>query len=150
MTETSLADIITSISIDAPIAHVWETLTSEATVPQWLGCIGYRREVGVTFYMQQDAALREQGDPTGATHCTIKRLEPPHRFDFNWFVPGTPETTVEIALSATGPQRTEVALRHIGWEQFPPEMVKPFHDQLKSGWSSGVLPALKAASERAS
>ena len=150
MTDAPLPDIIASISIEAPVEHVWETLTSETTVPLWLGCIGYRREVGVTFYMQQDANRRAKGDLTGATHCTVTQLEPPRRFVFTWFVPGTPETTVEIALSPAGPSRAEVTLRHMGWHQFPPDMVKPFHDQLKSGWSSGVLPALKAASERAS
>jgi uncharacterized protein YndB with AHSA1/START domain len=148
VTDAPLPDIIATIGIEAPIAHVWETLTSGATVPQWLGCIGYRRDVGVTFYMQQDMARRERGDTTGATNCTIKRLDPPHRFDFTWFVPGTPETLVEITLSPVGTDRTRVEMRHIGWDQFPAEMVKPFHDQLKSGWSSGVLPALKSAAER--
>lgn len=50
MTEP-LADILAEINIAASTDHVWETLTSEATVPQWLGCMGYRREVGITFHM---------------------------------------------------------------------------------------------------
>ena len=147
MSDTPLPDIIAETSIAAPIDHVWETLTSEATVPQWLGCIGYRREVGVTFYMQQDPARRAAGDPTGATHCTVVFLDRPSRFHFTWFVPGTPETTVEISLEPEG-QGTLVRLCHKGWDQFPPDMVKPFHDQLKSGWSTGVLPGLKALAER--
>lgn len=150
MTDHPLPDIVAEIAINAPIAHVWETLTSEATVPNWLGCMGYRREVGVTFYMQQDPAKREQGDSTGATHCTVIRLDRPSSFHFTWFVPGTPETTVEVSLSEVGPKRTSVTMRHRGWDQFPADMVKPFHDQLKSGWTSGVLPALKAAAEQAS
>ena len=145
-----LPDIIARISINAPMDHVWETLTSEMTVPQWLGCLGYRREVGVTFYMQQDSAKREQGDTTGATHCEVVLLERPGRFHFTWFVPGTPETMVEITLSPAGPGDTEVTLLHRGWDQFPADMVKPFHDQLKSGWTSGVLPALRAVAERGS
>jgi uncharacterized protein YndB with AHSA1/START domain len=146
----SLADIVAEVSIEAAIEHVWEMLTSEATTPQWLGCMGYRREIGATFYMQPDAAKREQGDSSGATHCTVMVLDRPHRFHFTWFVPGTPETTVEIVLAPDGPNGTRVTLRHIGWDQFPPEMVKPFHDQLKSGWQSGVLPSLKAFAERMS
>lgn len=148
MTEP-LPDILAEIDIATPIDHVWETLTSETTVPQWLGCMGYRRELGVTFHMQPDPARRQSGDITGATHCTVVILDRPSRFHFTWFVPGTPETTVEIALTAAG-AGTHVSLRHVGWDQFPPEMVKPFHDQLKSGWSSGVLPGLKAAAERTS
>jgi uncharacterized protein YndB with AHSA1/START domain len=144
-----LPDIVAELGIDAPVTQVWEVLTSEATVPQWLGCMGYRREVGVTFYMQPDPVRRAASDPTGATHCTVVILDRPSRFHFTWFVPGTPETTVEIHL-APAEQGTRVTLRHIGWEQFPPEMVKPFHDQLKSGWSGSVLPGLKALAERKS
>ncbi len=143
----TLLPIVAEIGIDAPIAHVWEVLTSEATVPDWLGCIGYRREVGTTFFMQQDAALRAKGDPTGATHCDVVLLEAPHKFNFTWYVPGTPKTLVQISLFSEGPSRTFVRLLHDGWAQFPPEMVKPFHAQLKSGWSGGVLPGLKRLAE---
>ena len=144
----ALPPIIAEIAIDAPIAHVWDAMTSEATVPDWLGCMSYRRALGAVFYMQQDPARRGQGDITGATHCRVDLLDEPNRFTFAWFVPGTPETKVTISLAADGPRRTLVRLAHEGWDQFPAEMVKPFHDQLKSGWSSGALPSLKAAAER--
>jgi uncharacterized protein YndB with AHSA1/START domain len=146
----ALPAITAEIAIDAPIAHVWEVMTSEATVPDWLGCMSYRRQLGAIFYMQQDPARRDKGDITGATHCRIDRLDAPRTLMFAWFVPGTPETAVTIALTADGPGRTLVKLTHEGWEQFPADMVKPFHDQLKSGWSSGALPSLKAAAERSS
>lgn len=145
-----LPAIIAEIAIEAPIGHVWDVMTSEATVPEWLGCMSYRRELGAVFYMQQDATRREGGDRAGATHCRVDVLEPPSRFVFAWFVPGTPETTVTIALREDRPGRTLVRLSHEGWDQFLAKMVKPFHEQLKSGWSSGALPALKRAAEQRS
>jgi uncharacterized protein YndB with AHSA1/START domain len=143
-----LLPIVAEISIDAPIAHVWEVLTSERTLPEWLGCINYRREVGTTFHMQQDAARRAAADTTGATFCDVALLEAPHKFNFTWYVPGTPATLVRISLFSEGGDRTFVRLSHEGWDQFPAEMVKPFHDQLKNGWSGAVLPNLKQAAER--
>lgn len=143
MSDAPLLPIIAEIAIDAPIGHVWQTLTSEGTVPDWLGCLNYRRELGATFHMQQDAALRAKGDITGATHCDVVLLDEPHKFNFTWYVPGTPKTLVQISLFSEGPSRTFVRLMHGGWEQFPAELVKPFHEQLKSGWSGAVLPGLK-------
>ena len=34
-------------------------------------------------------------------------------------------------------------LMHDGWDQFPADVVKPFYDQIKSGWSGVVLPSLR-------
>ena len=146
MSAARLKPIVAEIDIAAPIETVWEVMTAEASVPNWLGCTGYRRELGAVFYMQPDAAKAAKGDTSGATHCRVLLLEPPKRLHFAWFIPGTPETIVEITLHARG-SRTELRLTHKGWDQFPPEMVKPFHDQLKSGWTSAVLPNLKRAVE---
>ena len=60
-----------------------------------------------------------------------------------WFQPGTPETNVQISLFSEGPHRTFVRLMHDGWDQFPHDAVKPFYDQLMSGWKSSVLPGLR-------
>jgi len=147
LSEAPLLPIIAEISIDAPIDHVWEIMTSDATVPGWLGCMDYRREVGATFFMQQDAALKARKDTSGATHCTIAVLEKPHKFNFSWFEPGTPETMVHISLFSEGPDKTFVRLMHDGWDQFPADVVQMFYDQLAGGWRGAVLPNLKLAAE---
>lgn len=149
MTEP-LPPIVAEITIDRICFVVWQRMISEAGVTEWLGCMSFRPEVGSLFYMQPDPARRATGDIAGATHCRIVELVEPLRFSFAWFIPGTPETMVTITLTPDGPmaRRTIVRLTHEGWEQFPPEMVKPFHDQLKSGWSGSVLPGLKALGER--
>jgi uncharacterized protein YndB with AHSA1/START domain len=147
MSDKPLLPIVAETAIAAPIGRVWEILTSEETVPEWLGCMGYRREVGTIFHMQQDAARRAKGDPTGATQCEVLLLQAPHKFNFTWTAPGAPATQVQISLFSEGPDRTFVRLAHSGWEQFPADAVRPFYDQLKGGWTSAVLPGLKRVAE---
>jgi uncharacterized protein YndB with AHSA1/START domain len=147
VTSSPLAPIVAEVTVEAPIDHVWEVLTSEATVPKWLGCMNYRREVGATLHMQQDAARRQAGDITGAKYCDITILQPPHKFSFTWYILGTPGTLVQISLFSEGADRTFVRLVHEGWEQFPVEKVRSFHDQLSDGWRNAMLPNLKAAAE---
>lgn len=98
-----LLPIIAEIQIEAPLDRVWETMTSTATVPRWLGCLNYAGREGTPFYMQPDRTKFAAGDTTGATHCDVVLLRPPHKFDFTWQVPGTPATLVEISLFSEGP-----------------------------------------------
>lgn len=149
MSEAPLVPIVAETSVNAAAAHVWDVLTSAETVPQWLGCMDYLPEVGATFFMQQDPALKARGDTGGATHCTIQLMDAPEKFVFTWFEPGTPETTVEFHLFADGADRTIVRLIHDGWDQFDADAVRPFYDQLGDGWRRHVLPGLKRAAERA-
>jgi uncharacterized protein YndB with AHSA1/START domain len=139
----ALRPLIAEIQVNVPLAKLWEVATSEATVPGWLGCMNYRKSVGTTFYMQPDAAKRGAGDTSGATHCEVVLLKEPHKFDFTWFVPGTPATLVEISLFSEGPDKSFVRLVHSGWDQFPADAVQAFHTQLAVGWTQGVLPNLK-------
>jgi uncharacterized protein YndB with AHSA1/START domain len=142
-----LLPIIAEIAVAAPIGHVWETLTSAEAVPVWLGCLNYKAEVGATFHMQPDAGRGSVGDLTGATHCEILLLQPPHKFNFSWYVPGTPQTLVQVSVFSEGPEKSFVRLGHSGWEQFRPEDVRAVHDQLAAAWRWAVLPGLKAAAE---
>lgn len=143
-----IEDITLTIDIDAPIERVWQVLTTEGLVEQWLGCIGYRAEPGHVFYMQQDPAKRASGDTSGATHCELAALDPPHRMVFSWYYPETPRTLVTIALEPAG-TGTRVSLRHDGWDQFDEAQIDGVRDALAGGWSSFVLPQLKAVAEAA-
>jgi len=148
-TATVLLPIVAEIPIEAPLERVWDVMTSVATVPKWLGCMNYTGAEGSTFHMQPDGTKRAAGDTGGATFCDILTLKPPHKFDFSWYVPGTPATTVELSLFSEGPDRSFVRLVHSGWNLFPADMVKPFHDQLSSAWKGDVLPNLKRVAEAA-
>ncbi len=149
MSEAPLVAIVAETTIEAPIGHVWNVLTSEATVPAWLGCIDYKPQVGATFFMQQDPDLKRARDTSGATHCTIQELTPRERFIFSWFEPGAPDTTVEFHLFPDGANSTLVRLIHSGWDQFAPDVIRPFYEELKTRWRSSQLPALKRAATRA-
>jgi uncharacterized protein YndB with AHSA1/START domain len=139
----SLPPIVERVEIERSLSHVWRILTSEESVPLWLGCMRYKRELGHVFFMQQDQGKAAAGDVSGATHCEILVLDAPRLFKFSWFVPGHPTTFVSFALEALDDARTLVNFTHAGWEQFPPDQMKPIHDMLSGGWKSFVLPNLK-------
>ncbi len=143
---TALQDIAAEIRIEAPRERVWEVLTGEGLVEQWLGCLGYRAEIGHVFHMQPDAAKRAAGDLTGATHCELLALEPPRRMTFSWYYPETPKTIVTLSLVPHG-TGTQVSLRHDGWDQFDADQIGAIRNALAGGWSSFVLPQLKRVSE---
>ena len=145
MTATALADIEQQIPIEADIDRVWEVLTDPSHVSGWLGCLQYRAEVGHLFYMQPDPARRAAGSIDGATHCEILELTPPTRLSFSWFLPGTPRTTVTLALEARDAGVTRVTLAHTGWDQFDADDVRAIHEQLTVGWRDFVLPGLARA-----
>jgi uncharacterized protein YndB with AHSA1/START domain len=139
-------DIVASIDIAAPAERVWQVMTGEGLVEEWLGCMGYRAEIGRVFFMQPDAAKREQGDIAGATHCELLALEPPRRMAFSWFMPGTPKTDVEIVLVPTD-AGTRAELRHSGWDRFDEDQIRAIREALAGGWTSFVLPGLKRVAE---
>ncbi len=142
-----LPPIREAIIIDAGIDKVWRTMTSAQTVPRWLGCLGYEARLGAIFFMQQDQAKAAVGDVIGATHCEILALDAPTHFRFSWFVPDFPATFISIRLEALSPARTQVLFEHEGWDQFPPDMIRPIYDALSGGWKSFVLPGLKREAE---
>lgn len=141
-------DIEASIEISAPVERVWHVLTGEGLIEQWLGCQRFKAEVGHVFYMQPDAAKRAAEDIAGATHCQIEAMEPPRRFVFSWYMPGTPKTMVELTLEAT-PAGTRASLAHGGWDEFDEADARAVHDGLTSGWGGYCLPNLKRLAEAA-
>lgn len=142
-----LGPITESITIGRAQESVWRTLTEEASVPNWLGCMRYKREVGAIFYMQQDQQKAARDDISGATHCEILALEAPHLFKFSWFAPGFAPTFVSFRLEAINETSTRVVFAHEGWDQFPADQIKPIRDMLLGGWKSFVLPNLLRVAE---
>lgn len=142
-----LLPIIAEVVIAAPIDKVWDVLTGESTVPEWLGAMDYKAEVGTTFFMQQDPEKKAVRDTEGSTWCDVVLLEKPTRFSFSWYLPGTPETTVHITLSPEGDGSTFVRLMHDEWDDFEREAIEDYYDQLAGNWETEVLPRLKALVE---
>jgi uncharacterized protein YndB with AHSA1/START domain len=144
---TALPNIEAEIRIEADRQRVWDVLTREGLIEQWLGCLGYRAEIGALFYMQPDPAKRAAGNVEGATHCELLDLEPPERMRFSWFMPGTPKTEVEIVLTGNDDGSTTARLVHSGWDRFEADQVRAIRDMLDGGWKSFVLPGLKRVTE---
>ena len=142
-----LLPIVAEAEISAPIDRVWDVLVGEKTLPQWLGAMDYRAEVGTTFFMQQDPEKKAKGDTDGSTWCEIQAMEKSERFQFSWYIPGTQETTVHISLADDGPGKTFVRLIHDGWDDFEREAIEDFYERLAEGWRSAVLPNLKRLAE---
>jgi uncharacterized protein YndB with AHSA1/START domain len=142
-----LLPIIAEVVIAAPIDKVWDVLTGESTVPEWLGAMDYKAEVGTTFFMQQDPEKKAVRDTEGSTWCDVVLLEKPTRFSFSWYLPGTPETTVHITLSPEDDASTFVRLMHDEWDEFEREAIEDYYDQLAGNWETEVLPRLKALAE---
>lgn len=130
-----------TVVLKAPIARVWRALITPEELAIWLGPVGFAPRLGHQFHFQTEP--RDGWD--GVTHSEITALDEPYRLAFTWYVPGLPATLVTFTLRETGDQ-TEVTLEHSGWDQLPPE-VGPIRDQLDQGWSSAVLPQLRALVE---
>ena len=144
---SALADIEQEIRIAAGRERVWAVLTGEGLVGEWLGCLGYRAQIGALFHMQPDPAKRAAGDIEGATHCELLSLEPPARMRFSWFMPGTPKTLVEVSLTDNEDGSTTARLRHSGWDAFDAGEMRAIRDMLDGGWKTFVLPGLKRVAE---
>lgn len=142
-----LGPIVAEVEIARSAEHVWRIMTSDATAPNWLGCMEYEKRIGAVFYMQQDREKAQRGDISGATHCEILALEEPALFKFSWFVPGFPSTIVSFAIEATASGGSRVTLRHDGWDQFEPDQIRAIRAMLDGGWRSFVLPNLKRVAE---
>jgi uncharacterized protein YndB with AHSA1/START domain len=142
-----LLPIVAEVSIAASVEQVWLVLAGAATVPQWLGAIDYRPEVGTTFFIQQDPEKRVRRDTEGAIWCDVLVLQKPHRFNFSWYVPGTPQTMVQIGLFSEAPESTAVRLLHDGWDDFEREAIEDFYDAIAAAWRNDALPALRRLAE---
>ena len=148
MTAKTLEDIELQTEISAPIDRVWQTMVGADAAPNWLGCIGYRREVGHVFYMQQDQQKRSTGSIDGATHCQILELKDRSKFVFSWYFPDTPKTYVSISIEKLSPTHTSVEFSHSGWNQFDAAEIGSIRDALADGWASLVMPRLKTLCEQ--
>lgn len=131
------------IVIDAPLTQVWRALTEPDAVREWVGAEGFEARVGAKFEFHTDP----QGDWDGITYSEMLELEEGKRMLYTWAVPNMPPTFVEIILKDLGDSRTEVSLEHRGWDQFPPDLIKPVRDQLDQGWGSAVMLKLKKVAE---
>jgi uncharacterized protein YndB with AHSA1/START domain len=148
MSGTTLLPIVAEIGVAAPIEHLWATMVGGAGVSVWLGALNYREVAGSTFHMQLDAARHAAGDITGAVHCDVLLQQRPYRFNFSWYLPGTPYTLVAMTLLAEDAGCSHVHVIHGGWGQYEAAAVQARYERIDALWTERLLPRLKQTAER--
>jgi uncharacterized protein YndB with AHSA1/START domain len=76
--------------IDAPAEHVWEALTDDRLLSEWLG-----DEVELEPYEGGELTVRADGDERSGT---VERLEDGRELAFTWSREGEPPSLVELTL----------------------------------------------------
>jgi uncharacterized protein YndB with AHSA1/START domain len=112
----------------APIADVWDALTSAERIPRW--------------FLPVEGDLREGGryQLVGNAGGTIESCDAPNRFAITWEYGGG-VTWLTVRLSAVDADRTRVELEHVApsaeigaemWEQFGPSATG-------IGWDQAIM-----------
>ena len=109
------------------IEKVWEGLTSEAAISDWLmHARGFVAEAGCRFEM---SCANEDGDED-IYRCEVLELDPPKRMRWSWVLGGNEarrSTEVEFRLKSKG-DGTEVTVFHRG------DRDKKMLERFRSGW----------------
>lgn len=110
-----------------PIEKVWEGLTSQAAISDWLmRARGFVAEAGRRFEM---SCTNEDGDED-IYRCEVLELDPPRRMRWSWVLVGHEargSTEVEFRLKSKG-DGTEVTVFHRG------DRDKEMLERFRSGW----------------
>jgi uncharacterized protein YndB with AHSA1/START domain len=133
------------LTIEAPVADVWNAWTTEAGVTSFFA-------PGTTIEPRVDGLYEIYFDPTqppgqrGAEGMRILGFEPMRRFAFTWNAPPAmptirgQRTMVIVDLEPAGPTRTRLRFTHTGWGDGP-EWDKAY-EYFDHAWNAVVLPRL--------
>ena len=109
--------IESDVLIAAPVARVWELITSAEHVGRWFG------DAGAEIDLRPGGALSLSWREHGTFHGRVEAVEPPHRFAWRWLstvgsqaepVPGN-STLTEFTLAEEG-EATRVAVVESGFD----------------------------------
>jgi uncharacterized protein YndB with AHSA1/START domain len=106
------------------VEDLWDACTSPERLPRWF--------LPVSGDLREGGRYQLEGNAGG----TIERCDPPHSFTATWEF-GEQVSWIEVRLTATSPDETELELEHIvpvdaHWEQFGPGAVG-------IGWDLGLI-----------
>lgn len=130
------------IWINAPIETVWDFITDQRKIAQWLMPNDFAPVQGHCFNMQ----CEPMDGSNGIVECVVEECQPPSRLVYSWTIDKPPITTlVEIQLN-TENNGTRLKLVHSGWEQLSEQdsHVRDRHDQ---GWTFLLGQQLKSLTE---
>lgn len=122
----TLPDIRQTQMLNAPIAKVWEAVSSSEGIAAWFMPNNFQPILGYEFVLH--------AGPFGDSPCKVTELDPPNRLAFRW---GKDWTLAFELKEVDG--KTEFTLIHSGWDadkvtEFgqPHEMVR---GRMNEGWS---------------
>ena len=131
-----MQDIVKSITINAPLLHVWSYLSEREKFEKWMLTMSGAPTLGETFYFRMTAAKDSEWD--GEIKCHVTRMEPPNRLEFSWSHNelAFAETLVSISLAEVA-GGTEVTLVHSGWDAIANEALRAYkHSDHNEGWDN--------------
>ena len=135
MIQPSTDAIVQEIDYPHPIELVWEAITDQDAVSEWLmKADGLKPEVGAKFTLSEDYG--EQGSIT--VECEVLEAEKPNRLVYTWNTPPELYTTLAINLDATD-EGTHVRLEQTGFETGG-ERAGQYRTGADWGWGKKFLP----------
>jgi uncharacterized protein YndB with AHSA1/START domain len=145
MTEQTAEPVVKEVTIDAPVAKVWEAITDRNKMKEWYFDMDeFKPEVGFEFRFYGDD---KEGNKNEYLHiCVIKEVIPGKKLVHTWRYDGYPGVSyVTWELFPEG-RSTKVVLTHTGLETFQaPEFSR---SNFEAGWNYIVSTSLKEYLER--
>lgn len=117
--------IETDVLIAAPVARVWELITTAEHVGRWFG------DAGAEIDLRPGGALSLNWREHGTVHGRVEVVEPPNRFAFRWLssvglraepAPGN-STLAEFTLAAEG-EGTRITVVETGFDRLEGDPVE--------------------------
>lgn len=102
--QQTLPDIRQTLVLKAPIAKVWQAVSTAEGIAAWWMPNDFEPVVGHEFHL--DAG------PYGKSPCKVTVIDPPHKVAFDW----GKDWTLAFELKAIADDQTEFTLIHGGWD----------------------------------
>ncbi|MDV2682750.1 SRPBCC domain-containing protein [Alkalihalophilus lindianensis] len=135
----TLQDIKQTITFEAPIQKVWNTVSTSEGIASWFMPNDFEPRVGHEFHIQS---------PFGPSPCKVLEVDEPYKISFSWDTEGW---VVSFLLKESG-GKTEFTLIHSGWKS--PDTVLPkaneksavVRERMDYGWG-GIVEDLRKVVE---
>jgi len=135
-----LPDIVKTITLNAPIEKVWDTVATAEKIASWFMPNNFQPIEGHEFTIQS---------PFGPSPCKVERVDAPHFLRFAWDEDGW---FVTFELKEVGEQ-TEFTLTHGGWKEASHIIPKAnaateaIRTKMDGGWTMIIHHKLKEVAE---
>ena len=130
MTNATLPDIRYTEVYNAPIAKVWNAVSTAEGIAAWfMPTVDFEPVEGHEFHLN--------AGQFGMSPCKVTHIDPPNRFSFNW---GKDWTLTFVLKDLDG--KTELTLIHSGWDankvtEFGAPHT-PIRENMNQGWAGLV------------